>query len=321
MAFAPDRPQRVGRSNRVSLRPELEPLENRSLLSVGQVPSSFLFTPIPDGATLAEHIHPHLTILIDGQPQVIPEGIGIEEPAGDLPLHTHSPDGTIHIESTVQLPFRLQDFFTVWGQTFNSHEVLGHVADARHRITMTVNGLPSRAFGSLLLHDLQDIIIRYDTVPLHNAHPAEGGQVPSSLLFTPIPVDTPLAEIIEPHLTILIDGQPQVIPEGIGIEQAGAQVQVLPLNTVNPYGTIFVISPVAPLPAFRLQDFFTIWGQTFNSHEVLGHFADAQHRITMTVNGLPSRAFGTLPLQDLQDIVIRYDTVPRSCPEIGESLH
>jgi hypothetical protein len=152
---------RLGRAR----RPALDELEGRALPSAGRVPLSFLETPITEGTPLAEHIHPHLTILINGVPQAVPAGIGIGQAGGgNLPLHTHDDSGTIHVESTRALPFRLQDFFTIWGQSFNSHDVLGHTADVTHKITMTVDGRPSRAFGSLLLQDRQDIVIRYDTV-------------------------------------------------------------------------------------------------------------------------------------------------------------
>src|SRR5262245_24159391 len=120
-----------------SLAPECEPLEGRALLSAGQVSRRFLLSPIADGKPLAEHIHPHLTIIISGKVQRIPAGIGIL-PSGNLPIHTHTADGTLHVESTRQLPFRLRDFFTVWGQQFNRNVILGHLAGRGHTITLTV---------------------------------------------------------------------------------------------------------------------------------------------------------------------------------------
>jgi hypothetical protein len=97
-----------------TFRPGVETVEPRALLASGIVPRAFLFTPIPETATLAEHIHPLLTINIDGQNVPIPAGIGIG-PDGNLPIHTHDSSGIIHVESTKKLPFRLQDFFTIWG--------------------------------------------------------------------------------------------------------------------------------------------------------------------------------------------------------------
>ena len=61
----------------------------------------------------------------------------------------------LHVEATVPYDFTLGNFFTIWGQNFSSQEILGHHADATHRITMTVDGRPSDAFGSLVLQDHQ----------------------------------------------------------------------------------------------------------------------------------------------------------------------
>jgi hypothetical protein len=118
-----------------------------------------LFTPIPDGTPLAEHIHPHLTIIIDGQRQTVPALIGME-PNGWLPLHTHDNSGTIHVESTRLYDFNLGDFFAIWGQPFSNKNILGHPASRTQRIVMTVDGRPSRAFGSVLLQDGQQIVIQ-----------------------------------------------------------------------------------------------------------------------------------------------------------------
>jgi len=154
----------MDRTRRFARKPAVEGLEGRELLAkVATVPTSFLFTPIPETATLAEHIHPFLTILVDGQQQTIPAGIGLGT-EGNLPLHTHDTSGLIHVESTQVEPFRLQDFFTIWGQPLSKKNVLGHQADKTHKITMTVNGRPSKAFGTLLLKDFQDIVIKYTTV-------------------------------------------------------------------------------------------------------------------------------------------------------------
>jgi len=143
-------------SRHVGERLVFEQLEGRSLLSSGG--NSFLFTPVPDGTPLAEHIHVHLTIVVNGQPQTIPAGIGFT-PRGFLPIHTHDESGVIHIESPRLHQFHLSDFFKVWGQTFNRRDILGHRADAAHPITMLVNGRPSRAFASLVLRDHEDVVI------------------------------------------------------------------------------------------------------------------------------------------------------------------
>ena len=144
--------------------PGVDRLESRELLAkVANVPAAFLFTPIPEGTILTEHIHSFLTINVNGQDVAIPKGIGLG-PGGNLPIHTHDSSGILHVESTQAQPFRLRDFFTIWGQPFDKKHILGFTADKTHKVAMSVNGRPSQAFGSVLLKDLEDIVIRYQTV-------------------------------------------------------------------------------------------------------------------------------------------------------------
>jgi hypothetical protein len=152
----------------------VEQLEERAVPDGAPLTDRFLFTPVPDTTPLAMHIHPHLTIFIDGKEKTVPAGIGIEA-TGDLPLHTHDASGKIHVESPVVRTFCLEDFFAVWGQTFDSQQILGYHADAHHVITMTVDGRPSEAFGSLPLKDGEQIVIRHTEVA--GPHPHHGRTV------------------------------------------------------------------------------------------------------------------------------------------------
>jgi hypothetical protein len=72
------------------------------------------------------HIHAHLAIYVNGQPALLPGGIGIGPPLQSLNgfvvggscfswLHTHDQTGVIHIESPIQRTFTLGNFFDVWG--------------------------------------------------------------------------------------------------------------------------------------------------------------------------------------------------------------
>jgi Domain of unknown function (DUF4214) len=141
------------------LRPRVEVLEDRTLPAGGPPSAAFLFTPISETAPLAEHIHPHLTIVIDGQQQTVPAGIGLLPGGLALPLHTHDATGTIHVESTQLYDFRVTDFFAIWGQPFDRYDVLGYHFGPNHPITVTVNGQPVADLNSILLHDHDNIII------------------------------------------------------------------------------------------------------------------------------------------------------------------
>lgn len=64
----------------------------------------------------AEHYHAHLDLVVDGHVVPIPPGIGVDPSSGEMSaLHTHTPDGVLHIESGRKgQPFTLGQLFTLW---------------------------------------------------------------------------------------------------------------------------------------------------------------------------------------------------------------
>ncbi len=110
---------------------------------------------------LALHIHPFLTIFIDGVQQPIPANIGIF-PGVMRPVHTHDATGELHIESKCVRTFRLGDFFDIWGKEFSKDQILNKTS-AEGTITMTVNGQQSDDFENLPLRDGDRIVIRFDS--------------------------------------------------------------------------------------------------------------------------------------------------------------
>ncbi len=63
------------------------------------------------------HIHQHLVIFDHGKTLDIPPNVGQVPVKRCLYwLHTHTPDGIIHIEAPQDRTFTLGDFFKIWGQ-------------------------------------------------------------------------------------------------------------------------------------------------------------------------------------------------------------
>jgi hypothetical protein len=115
---------------------------------------------------LEYHVHAHLDVFVNGKPQVVPAGLGIDtkNPAvrqfsldnGAVgyglaqecqtpcisPLHTHDPSGIIHTESATATPHRLGQFFTQWAVTLNADCVGGYCKPA-DAITVYVDGKPT----------------------------------------------------------------------------------------------------------------------------------------------------------------------------------
>jgi hypothetical protein len=87
------------------------------------------------------HIHQHLAIFDHGKSVLIPQHIGIPQAARCIYwLHTHTPDGIIHIEAPQDRSFTLGDFFAVWGQPLDRKHVASARAKKGEQLRAWVNG-------------------------------------------------------------------------------------------------------------------------------------------------------------------------------------
>lgn len=87
------------------------------------------------------HIHQHLVILDRGTPVAIPADVG--QPAGKRCIywvHTHTPDGIIHIEAPQDRTFTLGDFFAVWGQPLSKTQAATARTAKGRSLKVWVNG-------------------------------------------------------------------------------------------------------------------------------------------------------------------------------------
>jgi hypothetical protein len=99
---------------------------------------------------IAYHIHAHLAVFDDGRLYALPGGVGIPgsqvQQSSEGPvaaggqcyywLHTHAPDGVVHIESPTKRIYSLGDFFDIWRQPLTGDRV----ASLKGKITAVVNG-------------------------------------------------------------------------------------------------------------------------------------------------------------------------------------
>lgn len=116
------------------------------------------------------HTHAQMLIYDNGVLQNVPGDIGVDpdltfdrsliactsgDPAhGAAPVHTHTGEANLlHIESRVDRTYSLGDFFRTWAQPIGPEATWHLRADAAHRLTMTVDGVPSDAWGNLVLED------------------------------------------------------------------------------------------------------------------------------------------------------------------------
>jgi hypothetical protein len=73
---------------------------------------------------LAVHYHAHLDLVVRGTRMAVPAYIGIDRARNRIaPLHTHTPDGIVHIESATDVPFTLGQLFTAWGHPLSTSAI------------------------------------------------------------------------------------------------------------------------------------------------------------------------------------------------------
>jgi hypothetical protein len=92
-----------------------------------------------EGALL--HFHPHVAISDHGKPVVIPEDVGRPLATPCLYwIHTHTPDGIVHIESPRYRTFKLGEFFDIWAQPLTRTNVAGAKVRKGEKVMVWVAG-------------------------------------------------------------------------------------------------------------------------------------------------------------------------------------
>jgi len=110
---------------------------------------------LPNGhQQIALHIHPTLSITVDGEPETIPANVGVTSQCM-AEIHTHDSSGAVHIETTTasrlsQLSFA--DFFEVWEQP---------VEREGYDLLITVDGNPVDSLNDVPLEDGRLITLAY----------------------------------------------------------------------------------------------------------------------------------------------------------------
>lgn len=91
---------------------------------------------------MAEHYHPELQVIINGDKVPIPANIGVDPATGAMSaLHTHTPDGVVHIEADrPDEVFTLGQLFTQWGVQLSSTQIGGVHVKSDQTVTVTSNG-------------------------------------------------------------------------------------------------------------------------------------------------------------------------------------
>ena len=112
-------------------------------------------------SSMQMHIHPYLTIIIDGEEFPIPSNAGIGTqtcPNAMHMTHTHDESGKLHVENYTWEDVPLEVFFDVWGKHFDETGIFEYRDGS---IEMTVDGTISQEYQNHILADKQNIVIIY----------------------------------------------------------------------------------------------------------------------------------------------------------------
>lgn len=115
----------------------------------------------PQGEVVSQtgvHWHPELEMYVKGERVTIPPNIGLG--GGEMKVHTHDDMPKIHYEyaagPVTKDMAKLGAFFTTWGKTFNS----GQLIDTKGTVKMTVNGQDNSEYENYVVKDGDKIVIR-----------------------------------------------------------------------------------------------------------------------------------------------------------------
>lgn len=127
----------------------------------------------------AEHYHAHLDVLVNGRAVAVPANIGVDAASGSMSaLHTHTPDGVLHIEADAKGQiFTLGQLFTEWNVRLTP-TMIGSlpVADTK-QLVVYVNGRRTEDPALLRLEPNQEIALMFGT-------PEDIRDVPKSFDFS-----------------------------------------------------------------------------------------------------------------------------------------
>lgn len=114
------------------------------------------FPPVGDESY---HAHALLSVYRDGEQVPVPADLGYDERGAHSSLHTHTPDGVIHMEADDPYPYTLAHVMTTWGVTFDADTLGGDTASGDKKVHVFVNG--EAAGPDAPLKDGDNVVVAY----------------------------------------------------------------------------------------------------------------------------------------------------------------
>jgi hypothetical protein len=114
-----------------------------------------------EGTTM--HTHADVQVFVHGEQETVPQSIGIFDNAARS-IHTHTPDGVVHMESSVERDFTLGEFFDVWGVRLTARCLGGYCVQGGDQLQVFKDGQEvSGSIRDVVLDDRSVVVVTFGT--------------------------------------------------------------------------------------------------------------------------------------------------------------
>jgi hypothetical protein len=109
--------------------------------------------PVDPVEWLTYHVHTYVGVFVDGKPEVVPAGIGIDNDGHRIAaLHTHDCSGTVHVEAEEPIELTLGQFADTWGVKLDG-ECFADTCALDNTVAVQVNGEPVADARAVVIAD------------------------------------------------------------------------------------------------------------------------------------------------------------------------
>jgi hypothetical protein len=115
--------------------------------------------PVDPVEWLSHHVHTYLGVFVDGEAEVVPAGIGIDNDGHRIAaLHTHDCSGTVHVEAEEPIELTLGQFADMWGVKLDA-QCFADLCAPDNPVVVQVNGEPVADARAVVIADCDVIRI------------------------------------------------------------------------------------------------------------------------------------------------------------------
>jgi hypothetical protein len=115
--------------------------------------------PVDPVEWLSHHVHTYLGVFVDGEPEVVPAGIGIDNDGHRIAgLHTHDCSGTVHLEAEEPIELTLGQFADSWGVKLDA-QCFADLCAPDKPVAVQVDGAPAADARAVVIADCDVIHI------------------------------------------------------------------------------------------------------------------------------------------------------------------